>query len=239
MDRDWLAARLQAGESIQAIARAVARHPSTVSYWVNRHGLLSAHTDRHAARGGIPRDVLAPLVDCGMSIRQIARELDRSPGTIRHWLRHYDLKTVTARRVRRDGSTAPEVIRDCPKHGWPTFRRLGAQTHYRCARCVVEAVSERRRRLKEVLVDEAGGRCELCGYSRCRAALQFHHVDPASKHFDIAGRGITRSIERMRAEARKRILLCANCHAEVEAGVSSVPLTSDSALSGPILGRRS
>src|SRR4051812_13392945 len=127
MDRDWLAARLEAGDSMEAIAREVGRHPSTVSYWVNRHGLTSVHADRHATRGGIPRDVLEPLVVCGMSIRQIARELDRSPATVRHWLRRYELKTVTAQRVRRDGSTEPEVIRDCPRHGWTTFRHVGAQ----------------------------------------------------------------------------------------------------------------
>lgn len=35
---------------------------------------------------------------------------------------------------------------------------------------------------------------------------------------------MTRSIERAREEAAKCVLLCANCHAEVEAGVRSLPL---------------
>ena len=51
MDRDWLAGRLEAGDSIEAIAREVGRHPSTVAYWVNRHGLVSQYAPRHASRG--------------------------------------------------------------------------------------------------------------------------------------------------------------------------------------------
>jgi hypothetical protein len=85
-------------------------------------------------------------------------------------------------------------------------------------RCRQEAVSERRRRVKRILVEEAGGRCWLCGFSRCAAALQFHHLDPAEKAFSLSRRGVTRGIDEVRAEAQKCILLCANCHAEVESG---------------------
>jgi transposase/DNA-directed RNA polymerase subunit RPC12/RpoP len=232
MDRDWLAARLEAGESIEAIARELGKHPATVAHWVNKFELASRHAARHAPRGPLLRKDLEPLVECGMSIRQIARELERSPGTIRHWLRRYEMKTVPARRVRRDGSTAPEVVRDCPRHGWTWFRKIGSQTHYRCARCAVEAVTERRRLVKEILVQEAGGRCAACGYSDCIAALQFHHVDPSSKRFHLAREGVTRSLARAREEARKCVLLCANCHVEVEAGVRSLPVTSSDA--GPV-----
>ena len=60
-----------------------------------------------------------------------------------------------------------------------------------------------------------------CGYARSIAALHFHHVDRATKSFAVAGRGITRSLEAARAELAKCVLLCANCHAEVEAEPSS------------------
>jgi hypothetical protein len=165
-----------------------------------------------------------------MGIREIAQALDRSAATVRHWLRRYDLKTAAAKRVRRDGSTAPEVIRDCPHHGWTRFRRLGAQTHYRCAQCITQAVTERRRRIKAILVAEAGGQCAICGYARANAALQFHHIDPATKAFDIRAAG-TRALGRIREEAAKCVLLCANCHAEVESGRAQVPVPSD--LRGP------
>jgi hypothetical protein len=53
-------------------------------------------------------------------------------------------------------------------------------------------------------------------------ALEFHHVDPAAKRFGVAFRGVTRSLDAAREEASKCVLLCANCHAEVEAGVRSL-----------------
>ena len=73
--------------------------------------------------------------------------------------------------------------------------------------------------MKEILVAEAGGRCQLCGYDRHAAALHFHHVHPSAKSFGLARRGVTRSLNEVRAEAAKCVLLCSNCHAEVEAGL--------------------
>ena len=162
MDRDWLAARLEAGDSIEAIAREVRKHPSTVAHWVNKHGLRSRHADRHARRGPLIRSDLEPLVARGMAIRDIARELERSPTTVRHWLRHHGLRTAARQLEGRASSSAPEVVRDCPRHGWTWFRLVGGK-RYRCARCLVEAVSVRRRKVKEILVAEAGGECVACG----------------------------------------------------------------------------
>lgn len=66
----------------------------------------------------------------------------------------------------------------------------------------------------------------ICGYHRSVAALQFHHLDPATKSFSLADRGYTRSLDRVREEARKCVLLCANCHTEVEAGLAKIPGTA-------------
>jgi hypothetical protein len=62
----------------------------------------------------------------------------------------------------------------------------------------------------------------LCGYDRYQGALQFHHLDRGTKKFMISRRGATRSAAEAREEARKCTLLCANCHAEVEAGFSTI-----------------
>ena len=64
-----------------------------------------------------------------------------------------------------------------------------------------------------------------------------HRGDPSSKRFQLAREGVTRSLERARAEAKKCVLLCANCHVEVEAGVRTVPVTSSNADPVSILGR--
>lgn len=68
---------------------------------------------------------------------------------------------------------------------------------------------------RQTLIDEAGGKCQRCGYSRNLGALQFHHRDPALKLFTVSG-SYNLSLARLRAESAKCDLVCANCHAEVE-----------------------
>ncbi|MCB0876385.1 MAG: HNH endonuclease, partial [Solirubrobacterales bacterium] len=69
---------------------------------------------------------------------------------------------------------------------------------------------------------EAGGGCAVCGYDRTVVNLHFHHVDPATKSFALTtARG--KSLESMRAEATKCVLVCANCHGEIEAGLIASP----------------
>jgi hypothetical protein len=107
-------------------------------------------------------------------------------------------------------------------HGLTTFIRRGSDG-FRCRECRIGAVHRRRREMKRLLVEEAGGACVLCGYDRSLAGLHFHHVDPALKSFAISRDGVTRSIVAARAEAKKCVLLCSNCHAEVEAGAAQLP----------------
>jgi transposase len=174
---------------------------------------------KYAPRGAPDRAKLQELAERGASLREIALALDRSIATVRYWLRRWEIARRDARRSRVDPATAPrEVMRTCKRHARTVFR-LDARGTYRCVLCSQERVAERRRRVKRILVEEAGGGCAECGYGVCCAALQFHHLDPRTKSFSLAHEGVTRSLDRAREEARKCILLCANCHAEVEAGV--------------------
>ena len=124
------------------------------------------------------------------------------------------------RAAREAGLNEAEL--ECPVHGLTTFW-VGKKV-VRCRRCNSIGVAKRRRRVKQILVDEAGGSCRLCGFDESLVALEFHHRDPSSKEFALAANGITRSIAAMRLEAAKCVLLCANCHAMVEAGVVEVPV---------------
>ena len=223
MDRDHLAAQLQAGRSIESIARDLGRPPSTVAYWVSKYGLASAHAARHAPRGSITREQLEALVEDGLSTRAIADQLGVSQATVRHWLAKHGLETIHATNRRGDGDIGAEVVRICAKHGRTVFTRCGTGDSYRCLICRKQRVIDRRRKVKEILVQEAGGGCAICGYDRYAGALQFHHLDPATKAFGLGLRGIARSLERCREEAAKCMLLCANCHAEVEGGVATLP----------------
>jgi cytochrome c553 len=62
----------------------------------------------------------------------------------------------------------------------------------------------------------------VCGYDRCIMNLHFHHVDPGRKSFDMnMGRG--KSLAAYQEEATKCILVCANCHGEIESGMTACP----------------
>jgi len=164
MDRKRLLAWLDQGLSLDEIAERTNRHPSTISYWLRKHGLEPVGRMRHSPIGPPDRS-------------QLTAELDVK---------------------RSDG-------------------------YWRCRKCTVEQVASGRRRRKELLVAEAGGSCAICGYNRSPAALHFHHVDPGEKSFAMAVGGRTRALATLRQEAAKCVLLCANCHAEVEDGGASLP----------------
>jgi transposase-like protein len=223
MDRDWLEARLTAGRSIESIAREVGRHPSTVGYWVKKHGLTSRHAELHGPRGALAREQLAELVERGLSIREMAEAVGRSDTTVRYWLRAHGLRTVRAATAHLPGERTRVIERDCRIHGRTAWVLSGGD-RYRCKQCRSAAVTARRRRVKRLLIAEAGGRCILCGYDRFPGALHFHHLDPAQKSFAVSLQGVTRSLEKARAEAAKCVLMCANCHAEVEGGLATIRL---------------
>jgi hypothetical protein len=67
-------------------------------------------------------------------------------------------------------------------------------------------------RRKQRAVDYKGGQCDLCGYSKCVGALEFHHQDPGSKDFGVSSKKT--SWEEMKRELDKCSILCANCHRE-------------------------
>lgn len=61
-----------------------------------------------------------------------------------------------------------------------------------------------------------GGKCEKCGYSHNISALDFHHINPEEKEFEIDIRKFSNaSLSLLNKELDKCILLCANCHREV------------------------
>src|SRR4051794_27525041 len=93
MERDLLEGYLAEGLSLEQIGKLTGRDGSTVAYWVQKYGLEAANRTRHAARGGIPRDMLESLVEEGLSMRKIASRVGMSQSTVRHWLRQYGLRT--------------------------------------------------------------------------------------------------------------------------------------------------
>ncbi len=102
-----------------------------------------------------------------------------------------------------------------------TFRRKKLNVAEQ-KKSAVQAVSKRRRAIKQMAVQYKGGKCEICGYNKCAAAMDFHHRNPSLKKFSLSIRGLSRSLEAIKDELDKCALLCANCHREFHAGVASL-----------------
>lgn len=83
------------------------------------------------------------------------------------------------------------TTKNCKHHGETKFV-LEGRGYYRCAKCRMDAVSRKRKNLKKDLVEYKGGKCEKCGYN-----------------------GHTKSWEKLKKEADKCVLVCANCHREI------------------------
>lgn len=105
----------------------------------------------------------------------------------------------------------------CSRHGISDHRL--SVSKWKCKKC--EYVYSRRYidKLKSTAVEYAGGKCQECGYDKCKRALHFHHIDPKNKEFGIfesrPGYKKTRNWEQLKIEIDKCILLCGNCHMEL------------------------
>jgi hypothetical protein len=149
----------------------------------------------------IERQPLEDLLRQNLSTPKIAARLGVSESGVRYWEEKYDLKTAFG------------------PHG--KGRRMKSPNER--ARDMVREVSTDRRRLKSRAIAYKGGKCILCGYDRCNAALEFHHLDRTIKSFGLSRKGFTRSWDSIKTELDKCILICANCHREVEAGARTFP----------------
>jgi hypothetical protein len=86
------------------------------------------------------------------------------------------------------------------------------------------AVIKWRKRTKQKIVESMGGCCQVCGYFKCEAALELHHIDSSKKDFSFGSvRANPQSADLIKTELKKCILLCSNCHKEIHDGVTSMP----------------
>lgn len=88
---------------------------------------------------------------------------------------------------------------------------------------------------KYEIIEARGGKCEICGYNKNLAALDFHHKNPDEKEFQLDMRQLSNcSLEKLESELSKCIILCANCHRELhnkDLAMSNIPLLLEDAIS--------
>lgn len=69
---------------------------------------------------------------------------------------------------------------------------------------------------KKQFIENLGGKCQICGYNKNIAALEFHHIEPSTKKFQLDVRHLSNTnMQTLQEEIKKCILVCANCHREI------------------------
>lgn len=159
------------------------------------------------------KELLKDLVDKNLTTRQIGKKINISQTTVVYWLKKFELKTN-----KKENRVCPKCrIEKTPDEFYNRRGKIGASTY--CKKCNGEHVKERQQEFKQKCVEYKKGKCENCGYNKCSSALEFHHINPKEKKFEIK-KSITRKFDdNIKKELDKCMLLCANCHREIHNSV--------------------
>ena len=71
-------------------------------------------------------------------------------------------------------------------------------------------------RIKTALVGAFDNKCQLCGKTYPQSVFEFHHLNPSQKSFGLACGTTTRAKADYAREAKKCVMVCANCHRLIE-----------------------
>lgn len=75
---------------------------------------------------------------------------------------------------------------------------------------------------KANLISLFDSKCCICGFNKFQEALEFYHVNPKDKELSLSA-NVMVSLQKQIKEAKKCILVCANCHRGIHANYYKVP----------------
>ena len=135
------------------------------------------------------KEELSILVSKGFSTYDIGKKLKCSQTNVCYWLKKYGLTTVKSSHVKR----CPRCkTSKSPNEFYNRRGKIGGSVY--CKPCT---------------------NAQTCGYSKCLGALEFHHLDPSQKDFEIGGLKLHAWSDVVKRELDKCILVCSNCHKEI------------------------
>lgn len=147
-----------------------------------------------------------------------------------YWICECDCGCGTTKSIRSDAlsqitvggcnnmlQTTSKTCLKCEKIFYP---KKQAKVRKYCYECVPEEIYNGngnviRKLAKKWVLEYKGGKCAICGYNKCEAALELHHQDPSKKEFSLSDRSLSLDWPQIKKEADKCILICANCHREI------------------------
>ena len=162
---------------------------------------------------------LKEYVNQNYSTYKISDLTGKSPTTVKYWLKKFNLKTNHVNfkeQVKVEyGETrfCPRCKKDVETKNFHQRRGRENGSVY-CKPCSSDQTLERQRKLKIKSVEYKGGCCVRCGYDKYYGALDFHHLDPSQKDFNLGNCKLT-NFEKIKSELDKCILVCSNCHREI------------------------
>lgn len=172
----------------------------------------------------LDKNLLEKYIADRLSIKTMAEFLKCSRQTVMKYIKKYELQASHLLK-------ATDIYKICSKckiqkNKSEFYFRKSGKIFPSCKEC---NISDRKRwdthkNSKKLFVEYKGGKCIICGYSLCYSALDFHHLDPKSKDFQIGQKtSLTNDVKK---ELDKCILVCCRCHREIHSNLHQILLAS-------------
>jgi len=135
----------------------------------------------------------------------------------RHYLQHRE-RTLARNLEYRQRPEAKERIRKWRREYQkeykqrPEVKQMAREYSRKYYERRQDRILMRRIQIKTKLVAKKGGKCEICGYSKCLPALEFHHITPVASARKRRGSELPQS---RKFDLSKVMLVCSNCHIEI------------------------
>lgn len=165
------------------------------------------------------KEILENLVNQGLTTRELAKKLNLSQTNIIYWLNKLNLST---KKICTGEKKCPRCENKKKITEFYDRRNKPGSSAY-CKKCTNEQTTERHLAFKKLAVEHKGGRCVCCGYKKYFGALDFHHLNPEEKEFNLGQFKTGNLNDKVKNELDKCILVCSNCHREIHAGITMVP----------------
>ena len=168
------------------------------------------------------KELLQNLIDKGLSLNKISKQTDKSLTTVRYWVDKYELTSQhknfkqRVKKERGDFRYCPSCKEQCKIEDFYQKRGIPNSSTY-CKKCTTVQSLNRVQGLKKLMVEYKGGSCIICGYNKYLGALEFHHLNPKEKDFNLSHMKRYTFDDKIKNELDKCVLVCSNCHREIHA----------------------
>lgn len=160
----------------------------------------------------------------GKSQRQIAKDMKLSQTTVKYYIKKYSIEknesNLSKFELSKDEKQCPRCksTKKLSEFYFQSYKKGRNSRHGSwCKDCMSKQVIDRQQRYKQEAIQYKGGKCIMCGYKTYQGALEFHHIDPTQKDFEISKFSKHTLSDESKKELDKCLLLCSNCHREEHA----------------------